>query len=321
MRVAASSDRARISRGLRRAAQNPMARDIDELKRKYPGRGETRHCYDLTSDTRVFSNQKTASNKTRTIKGLLTGREIVIPDTKSGYYEGRGDALATVRKFGVIAPSTNTIVEYDFWRMLMKNDVAGVGLHQGHILIRMAKWSTDDELMEFLCQLRVEIDHAIDRCMTAEPEYLVMGMSAETFYGGWEGNIEFRAHIEERTNLRVATGAEACKYALEKFGAKRIACVTPYMPVMDKQVAAFFEEIGSECRPDSHDSQDSHSGRPEMHRAMAHAPHRAPLDAPATTLTLLHTPSHSFTLLLRQSQKRAFASLQMCHDRLWHRHS
>ena len=41
---------------------------------------------------------------------------------------------------------------------------------QGHILIRKAKWSTDDELMEFLCQLRVEIDHAIDRCMTAEVE-------------------------------------------------------------------------------------------------------------------------------------------------------
>ena len=227
---------------------NPMARDIDELKRKYPGRGETRHCYDLESDTRVFSNQKEAPNNTRKIKGLLTGREIVIPDTKTGYYVGRGDALSSVRKFGVIAPSTNTVVEYDFWRMLMKNSVDGVGLHQGHILIRMAKWSTDEELMEFLCQLRVEIDHAIDRCMTAEPEYLVMGMSAETFYGGWEGNIEFRDHIEKRTNLRVATGAEACKYALLKFGAKRIACVTPYMPSMDKQVANFFNEIGFECK-------------------------------------------------------------------------
>ena len=100
-----------------------------------------------------------------------------------------------------------------FAPLLPQNNVEGVGLRQGHILIRMAKWSTDDELMEFLCQLRVEIDHAIDRCMTAEPEYLVMGMSAETFYGGWEGNLEFRAHIEDRTNLRVATGAEACKWA------------------------------------------------------------------------------------------------------------
>ena len=61
------------------AALNPMARDIDELKRKYPGRGETRHCYDLTSKTRVFSNQTTAENKTRTIKGLLTGREVRQP--------------------------------------------------------------------------------------------------------------------------------------------------------------------------------------------------------------------------------------------------
>jgi hypothetical protein len=55
---------------------NPMARDIDELKKKYPGRGEMRHCYDLTSETRVFSNEKVAPNRTRTIKGLLTGREV-----------------------------------------------------------------------------------------------------------------------------------------------------------------------------------------------------------------------------------------------------
>jgi len=227
---------------------NPMKRDIEELKRAYPGRGETRACYDITSKTRKFSNSKTAENNVRTIRGGLTGREITLPDTRSGYYDGTPDALSNIRKFGVIAPSTNTIVEYDFWRMLMKNDIEGVGLHQGHILIRMLKWSTNEEMMEFLCQLRVEIDHAVDRCMTAEPEYLVMGMSAETFYGGWEGNIEFREHLETRTNLRVATGAEACKYALEKFGVKRIACITPYMPVMDKQVAAFFEEIGFSCK-------------------------------------------------------------------------
>ena len=56
---------------------NPMARDIDELKKKYPGRGEMRHCYDLTSENRKFSNEKVAPNRTRTIKGLLTGREVM----------------------------------------------------------------------------------------------------------------------------------------------------------------------------------------------------------------------------------------------------
>ena len=35
---------------------------------------------------------------------------------------------------------------------------AQVGLHQGMILIRKAKWSSNEEMLEFLCQLRVEIE-------------------------------------------------------------------------------------------------------------------------------------------------------------------
>ena len=63
-----------------------------------------------------------------------SSRQITIPDTQTGYYGGTPDALSHVRKFGVIAPSTNTIVEYDFWKMLIKNDVEGVGLHQARDL-------------------------------------------------------------------------------------------------------------------------------------------------------------------------------------------
>ena len=150
-------------------SMNPMKRDIEELKAKYPGRGEKRFCYPgPETPVRLFGNHKEAANITRTIVGKLSGREIVLPDTRTGYYGGTPDVLAFTRKFGVIAPSTNTIVEMDFWRMLLTNpQIQGCGFHQGQILIRMAKWATNEEMLEFLCQLRVEIDHAIDRCMTA----------------------------------------------------------------------------------------------------------------------------------------------------------
>ena len=65
-----------MSSNVKPASLNPMDRDIEELKLRYPGRGEKRHCYDLTSETRLFSNGKTATNKPITIKGLLTGREV-----------------------------------------------------------------------------------------------------------------------------------------------------------------------------------------------------------------------------------------------------
>merc|ERR1719181_297691 len=71
-------------------------------------------------------------------------------------------------------------------------------------------------------------------------------MSLETFFGGWEGNKEFVQEVGDRTGLEVATGAEACEAALRKLGAKRIAVVTPYQEIGDKNCVKFFEEIGCE---------------------------------------------------------------------------
>jgi maleate isomerase len=46
--------------------------------------------------------------------------------------------------------------------------------------------------------------------------------------------------------LGVSTGASACRAALELYGAKRLAVLTPYQPVGDKQVIRFFGEAGYE---------------------------------------------------------------------------
>lgn len=151
------------------------------------------------------------------------------------------DALGWRRKFGVLAPSTNTIVEPDFYTMR----VPGVTAHFSRIHIRNQDLSSDDAFEQLLVQIRAEINHAVDRVMTCEPDYLVMGMSAETFWDGVEGNRAFKRRISERANgLGVATGAEACEKALQLFGARRIAVVTPYQPIGDQNVVRFFGDIG-----------------------------------------------------------------------------
>lgn len=152
------------------------------------------------------------------------------------------DALGWRKKFGVIAPSTNTIVEPDFHQML----VPGVTAHLSRIWIKDQNLSSDDAFEALLEQIRIEIEFAVQRVMTAEPDYMVMGMSAETFWGGVEGNREFIRQITEWTGLGVATGAEACERALHLFGAKKIAVVTPYQPIGDENVIKFFNEIGFE---------------------------------------------------------------------------
>ena len=142
------------------------------------------------------------------------------------------DALGWRHKFGVLAPSTNTIVEPDFHAM----GVPGVTAHFSRIHIRDMHMDGDEGMLRLLDQIREELEFAVQRVMTAEPDYMVMGMSAETFWGGVEGNRQFIKQIKAWSGLDVATGAEACERALGLFGAKKIGVVTPYQPIGDENV-------------------------------------------------------------------------------------
>ena len=152
------------------------------------------------------------------------------------------DALGWRRKFGVIAPSTNTIVEPEFYAMT----VPGVTAHFSRIHIRNQVMDSDDGMERLLEQIRAEIGGACERVLTCEPDYMVMGMSAETFWDGVKGNRAFKKQITDITGLEVATGAEACERALQLYGVKKIGVVTPYQPVGDANVVKFFNELGFE---------------------------------------------------------------------------
>lgn len=124
--------------------------------------------------------------------------------------------------------------------------VEGVTAHFSRIWIRNQNLSSDSAFQELLVQIRDEIHYAIQRVLTAEVDYMVMGMSAETFWGGVEGNRQFVKQIRDWSGMGVATGAEACERALRLFNAKKIAVITPYQPIGDENVRRFFSELGFE---------------------------------------------------------------------------
>lgn len=153
------------------------------------------------------------------------------------------DRLGYRRKFGVIAPSTNTIVQPEFDMMR----VPGVTSHYGRILIRDGRIADDEGMQNLLVQIRAAMADCVEGIMTMEPDYMVMGMSAETFWDGVEGNRQFVQQIKDLSGgLGVATGAEACERALQLYGAKKIGIITPYTPIGDENVRKFFTELGFE---------------------------------------------------------------------------
>lgn len=152
------------------------------------------------------------------------------------------DVLGYRGKWGVLAPSTNTVVEPDYYAMAPP----GITIHMSRIYVEDQNLRDDGEFERFLEQIRRTIARAITEVMTCEPDHLVMGMSSETFWGGKEGNFAFKQRMEELSGVRVTTGAEACHRALQVLGARRLGVITPYQPVADGQVRRFFNDCGYE---------------------------------------------------------------------------
>ncbi len=153
------------------------------------------------------------------------------------------DSLGHRMKFGVIAPSTNTSVQPEFDAM----SPWGVTNHFARIHIPDNTIVDDDDFNQLMEDIRAELMVAIDRVMTCSPDRVVMGMSAETFWDGLEGSKVFHQNCEERAGTVVSMGSDACQRALHCYGdIKKIAVITPYMPVGDGNVIKFFEECGFE---------------------------------------------------------------------------
>jgi len=145
-------------------------------------------------------------------------------------------------RLGVIAPSTNTVVEHDL--AMIRPD--GVTFHTGRMYIENPALDSDESFELLLGEIRQSITTAIRDVMTAKPTHLLMGMSAETFWGGIAGNAAFEKRVHDQSGLSVTTGARSCRDALSAFGAERIGVFSPYQPVADRQVSAYFTEAGFE---------------------------------------------------------------------------
>src|SRR5207245_3039400 len=96
-------------------------------------------------------------------------------------------------------------------------------------------------------KIRMQILQAVDDVMTCQPDYLSMGMSTETFWDGLEGSKKLHERVEARAGVKVSMGSDAARAALQRYGAKRLGVLTPYMPVGDMQVRRVFIVCGFEA--------------------------------------------------------------------------
>src|SRR5712691_874080 len=104
------------------------------------------------------------------------------------------DALGWRAKFGVLAPSTNTIVEPDFYRL----SVPGVTAHFARMHIRDQHLGSDAAFEALLEQVREEMGHAVARVLTAEAGLPDHGHEFRNVLG-WGGGQSPLHHTDQST--------------------------------------------------------------------------------------------------------------------------
>ena len=153
------------------------------------------------------------------------------------------DSLGWRCKFGVVAPSTNTSVQPEYDAMRPR----GVTNHFSRAIIPDTRVTDDASFLAMLQNIRDATGAAVDAAMSCSPQHLILGMSAETFWDGADGADKLKAALEARAGVGVTLGSEAVEAALRAYGSiRRIAVITPYMPVGDRNVHRYFTDTGYE---------------------------------------------------------------------------
>lgn len=154
-----------------------------------------------------------------------------------------GDVLGWRKMMGVIGPSTNTVVQPDMERM--RPD--GITNHYSRIFVTDPVALSDEDFFAGTQAISDNTMDAVRSVITCKPDYLVMGMSAVTFYGGIVGGEKFKKQVEEVSGLDVSIGSESLVAALKAYGGiKRVSFVSPYFPAANAEVRNYLEESGFE---------------------------------------------------------------------------
>ena len=152
------------------------------------------------------------------------------------------DNLGFRKRIGIVVPSTNTTVQPECEPLQPR----GVTNHTARVTIKERPLNTEQAFFEHMQDMREGIGTAIDQLMTAGPDHLIVGIALETFWGGVAAAGKLQAELAQRAGVGVTMGSSAMVAALEKFGARRLAILTPHQPRGDEMVRTYFLEAGFE---------------------------------------------------------------------------
>lgn len=157
-----------------------------------------------------------------------------------------GDLLAWRAKIGIVTPSVNTVTQPESDNLRP----AGVTNHIARMFTPNEPMKSDADFNELVRRIDIALEDSVKSIMTCEPDHIILGVSAESI---WGGGLEPSRKIAKRIKaiagekMTITQASESLPAALKAFGVKkRIGLISPYFEVAHKHLDQFVGEIGFE---------------------------------------------------------------------------
>jgi len=140
------------------------------------------------------------------------------------------------KRVGLLIPSSNTVMEVDFYRHLPPS----VTLHAGRMYMESATVEGEAEMLDI---------HAIPAARilaTAKPHLAVFGCTSAGALRGNDYDAELCQRISEVTGSPTISVIESVRRELKATGAKRVAVLTPYVDDLNQRIKASVDADGME---------------------------------------------------------------------------
>jgi maleate isomerase len=139
-------------------------------------------------------------------------------------------------RVGLIVPSSNTVVEVDFYRRLPSD----VTLHTARMYLEETTPVGESAMLDDF------LPRAVDDLRSARPDVVVFGCTSAGALRGNHYEAELIRQIEAQTGARAFSVAASVRSAIRSANARRVGVITPYVDSLNQKIQESLENEGLE---------------------------------------------------------------------------
>lgn len=152
------------------------------------------------------------------------------------------NALGPRGVIGIMTPGPNVNVENEMMDMRPRGVINAVDRYY----VPNQKINQNEDWSIIMRNVAANLDDSVRRLKEALIDHLTLGMSSQSYMGGEKGSFALLEHLEELSGVPVTMGAQSAEEALKLCGAKKLALLTPYYPVIEQNAISYFTARGFE---------------------------------------------------------------------------